>query len=135
MDESGVRSESINDLILDVDDAAAGATVTFRGVVRNHDGGRAVDRIEYVGHPSAEDVVREVVAEARERPGVIAAEAIHRVGLLEIGDVALVAAASSAHRVDSFAACMWIVDEVKKRLPVWKNQQFSDGTTEWTGSP
>lgn len=135
MDESGVRSESINDLILDVDDAAAGATVTFRGVVRNHDGGRAVDRIEYVGHPSAEDVVREVVAEARERPGVIAAAAIHRVGLLEIGDVALVAAASSAHRVDSFAACMWIVDEVKKRLPVWKNQQFSDGTTEWTGSP
>jgi len=135
MEASGVRGESINELTLDVDDAAAGATVTFRGVVRNHDGGRPVDRIEYVGHPSADEVVREVVAEARARAGIIAAAAVHRVGLLEVGDVAIVAAASSAHRADAFTACMWIVDEVKKRLPVWKNQHFSDGSTEWTGSP
>lgn len=135
MQSSGVRETSINDLVLNVDDDAAGATVSFRGVVRNHDRGRAVERIHYEGHPSAGEVIEAVVAEARRRPGVIGAGAVHRVGTLEIGDVALVAAASAAHRADAFSACAWIVDEIKARLPVWKNQHFADGTTEWTGSP
>ncbi|HZK06502.1 MAG TPA: molybdenum cofactor biosynthesis protein MoaE [Actinomycetaceae bacterium] len=132
---SGIRQDSINGVDLDVGHAAAGATVSFRGAVRNHDQGRGVQRIEYVGHPTADGIIREIVEEARTRPGVVSASALHRVGILEVGDVALLAAASAAHRSEAFAACMWIVDEIKRRLPVWKNQHFSDGTTEWTGSP
>jgi molybdenum cofactor synthesis domain-containing protein len=109
----------------------AGAVVTFAGVVRDHDHGRAVLALRYEGHPDAGRVLAEVVAEARTRPGVIAAAARHRVGDLVVGDLAFVAAVSAAHRAEAFAACAWLVDEVKARLPVWKHQRFADGTDEW----
>jgi molybdopterin synthase catalytic subunit len=114
-----------------VADAAAGAVVSFQGVVRDHDHGRAVTRLEYEGHPSAADVLREVAAEIAADPDVVAVAVSHRLGVLEIGDAALVAAVSSAHRAAAFAACARLVDEVKARLPVWKRQFFADGTEEW----
>lgn len=117
-----------------VDDPAGGATVSFSGVVRNHDGGRAVTELEYQVHPTAAAVVAEVAAEIGARPGVIAVAVTHRYGLLGIGDVAVVAAVSAAHRREAFDACSLLIDEVKKRIPIWKRQVFTDGTDEWVGS-
>jgi molybdopterin synthase catalytic subunit len=117
-----------------VDDPAAGAVVTFGGVVRNHDGGRSVTEIEYVGHPTAGQVVAEVAADVAARFPVDAVAVVHRVGTLRVGDVALAAAVSAAHRAEAFEATAELVEEIKRRLPVWKRQVFPDGTHEWTGS-
>lgn len=109
----------------------AGAIVTFEGRVRDHDHERSVIALTYEAHPSAGDVLHDVIDQARARPGVIDATAAHRYGPLEIGDLAFVAAVSAAHRAEAFAGCAWLVDEVKRRLPIWKLQEFSDGTREW----
>jgi molybdopterin synthase catalytic subunit len=113
----------------------AGAVASFLGVVRDHDAGRGVTLLEYEGHPSAADVLREVAEEVAADPEVYAVAVSHRVGRLEIGDVALAAAVSTAHRAAAFAACARLVDEVKARLPIWKRQVFDDGTEEWVNCP
>ncbi|WP_367132892.1 molybdenum cofactor biosynthesis protein MoaE [Saccharothrix sp. HUAS TT1] len=119
-----------------VEHAAAGAVVTFAGVVRDHDHGRSVRELEYVGHPTAAQVVAEVVAEVVGRfDGVRAVAVSHRVGPLAIGDVALACAVSAEHRGEAFAVCSELVDEVKRRLPVWKRQVFTDGADEWVNMP
>ena len=118
-----------------VERAGAGAAVLFAGVVRDHDHGRSVVELEYVGHPSAADVLRACLAEVAEDPLVHAVAVSHRVGVLHIGDAALVAAVSAAHRGEAFAACARLVDLVKERLPVWKRQVFIDGTDEWVNCP
>jgi molybdopterin synthase catalytic subunit len=112
----------------------SGAVVTFAGVVRDHDGGRSVAALDYEAHPSAEGVLAGVAESvASEFPGVrIAIE--HRTGSLTVGDLALACAVSSAHRAEAFAACSRLVDEVKRQVPIWKEQHFTDGTTEWVGS-
>lgn len=118
-----------------VDHSAAGAVVSFAGVVRNHDGGRGVTRLEYSAHPSAADVLAEVAADvAAASEGVRAIAVSHRIGVLNIGDAALVAAVSADHRAAAFRTCALLVDTVKERLPVWKHQFFTDGTDEWVGS-
>ena len=122
---------SVGDVARLVDDRAAGAVVTFSGDVRDHDHGRTVERLEYEGHPTAVSVIAEVAAEVAKRHDVIAIAVVHRVGALGIGDSALVAAVSAAHRQEAFAACADLVDETKHRLPVWKHQVFADGTDEW----
>lgn len=114
---------------------AAGAVVTFAGVVRNHDGGRTVTRLEYSAHPMAGQTLAEVAAEiAADRQGVRAIAVSHRVGALCIGDAALVAAVAADHRAAAFETCARLVDLVKERLPVWKHQFFADGTDEWVNS-
>ncbi|HEX5143081.1 MAG TPA: molybdenum cofactor biosynthesis protein MoaE [Mycobacterium sp.] len=114
---------------------AAGAVVGFAGVVRNHDGGRAVTRLEYSAHPSATETLAEVLAEvAAHADGVRAIAASHRIGDLSIGDAALVAAVAADHRRAAFETCALLVDAVKERLPVWKHQFFADGTDEWVNS-
>ena len=119
-----------------VEDDAAGAVVTFAGVVRDHDGGKGVRDLTYEGHPSAGDVIAEVVAGLSARwTGVRAVAVSHRVGHLAIGDVALACAVAAEHRGQAFSACSDLVDEVKARLPVWKHQHFTDGTDEWVNSP
>jgi molybdopterin synthase catalytic subunit len=118
-----------------VSDKAAGAVVSFGGVVRDHDGGRSVTELEYVGHPTAAEVLAELADEFAARPGIAAVAVSHRVGLLGIGDVALACAVSAAHRGEAFAACAELVDEVKKRLPIWKRQVFTDGEEEWVACP
>lgn len=118
-----------------VDQAAAGAVVTFAGVVRDHDGGRAVRGLEYSAHPTAEKIVAEVAAGVAARAtGVRAIAVSHRIGPLGIGDVALACAVAADHRKEAFAACAELVDEVKRLLPVWKHQLFADGSDEWVGS-
>ncbi|ROP38775.1 molybdopterin synthase subunit MoaE [Saccharothrix texasensis] len=119
-----------------VEHVSAGAVVTFAGVVRDHDDGRSVRELEYVGHPTAGAVVAEVVADVVARfEGVRAVAVSHRVGALAIGDVALACAVSADHRGEAFAVCSELVDEVKRRLPVWKRQVFADGDDEWVNMP
>lgn len=114
---------------------ASGAVVGFAGVVRDHDGGREVVRLEYSAHPHAEQVLFEVLAEvAATAAGVRAIAASHRVGTLGIGEAALVVAVSADHRAAAFQTCARIVEIVKERLPVWKHQFFVDGTDEWVNS-
>ena len=117
-----------------VADDAAGAVVSFAGVIRDHDGGRSVLRLEYSAHPSAQTTLTDVVADvAAGVDGVRAIAASHRIGTLAIGDAALVVAVSADHRAAAFTACARLVDEIKARLPVWKHQHFADGTDEWVG--
>lgn len=118
-----------------VEQAAAGAVVTFAGVVRDHDGGRPVRGLEYSAHPSAAGIVAEVAADVAARSrGVRAVAVSHRVGRLAIGDVALACAVAADHRREAFETCAELVEEIKSRLPVWKRQAFADGTDEWVNS-
>jgi molybdopterin synthase catalytic subunit len=113
----------------------AGATVAFCGIVRDHDHGRHVVSLEYLGHPSASEVLADVVRSFAELPDVLGIAVSHRVGTLEVGDIALVAVISTAHRGEAFTLCSRLVDEVKHRLPIWKRQVFADGTDEWVNCP
>lgn len=114
-----------------VADDRAGAVVSFSGNVRDHDQGRAVSTLTYEGHPSAADVLRQVAESIAGRFDVVALAVAHRVGPIAIGEAALVAAVSTAHRSEAFAACQALVDLTKEQLPVWKHQVFADGTDEW----
>jgi molybdopterin synthase catalytic subunit len=118
-----------------VETSTAGAVVTFSGAVRDHDGGRQVTGIEYVGHPTAQRLLEEVVADVAARSDAEAVAVSHRLGKLAIGDAALVVAVAGAHRAEAFATASRLVDEVKARLPVWKRQVFPDGTDEWVACP
>ena len=122
---------SVQELMATVADRRAGAVVSFSGDVRDHDHGREVARLEYEGHPSAAAVIADVAREVAARHDVVAIAVVHRVGALQVGDSALVAAVSAAHRGEAFAACADLVEETKHRLPVWKHQVFVDGTDEW----
>ncbi|HEY2765070.1 MAG TPA: molybdenum cofactor biosynthesis protein MoaE [Pseudonocardiaceae bacterium] len=115
---------------------AAGAVVSFSGVVRDHDAGRGVRALEYSGHPGAGEVIARVAAQvAAAHPAVQALAVSHRIGSLAIGDSALACAVSAAHRQEAFAACAALVDEVKLQLPIWKRQEFADGSEEWVNCP
>jgi molybdopterin synthase catalytic subunit len=118
-----------------VDHPGAGARVVFCGVVRERDHGRSVVELEYQGHPSAEAVLTEIAQRFAAEPDVLALAVSHRIGRLAIGDIALVAAVSTAHRREAFELCARLVDEVKSTLPIWKRQVFTDGTDEWVNCP
>ncbi|BCW18768.1 molybdenum cofactor biosynthesis protein MoaE [Pseudarthrobacter enclensis] len=136
---------SVDQAIAAVESDTAGAVVSFSGVVRNHDGGKPVDRLSYSAHPTAHQVMADVVArlvaeqnaggadgEAEAKP--VRIWAAHRIGMLQIGDPALVCAVSAAHRGQAFAVCSELVDRIKEQVPIWKEQFFSDGTVEWVGA-
>ncbi len=112
-------------------DPAAGALVTFSGDVRGVDHGRQVHSLAYEGHPSAAEVLREVAEQIAAEFDLIGLAVAHRIGELQVSDVALVAVVSTAHRGPAFAACQALVDLTKAKLPVWKHQVFADGTDEW----
>jgi molybdopterin synthase catalytic subunit len=119
-----------------VESSAAGAVVSFSGVVRDHDGGKGVHALEYSGHPSAGDVITRVAAQiSAAHPDVLGLAVSHRIGSLAIGDSALACAVAAAHRAAAFAACAALVDEVKLQLPIWKRQEFTDGTEQWVNAP
>ncbi|MDY6807749.1 molybdenum cofactor biosynthesis protein MoaE [Gordonia sp. HNM0687] len=123
------------DLVARAAGGRAGAVVGFVGAVRNHDDGREVTRLDYSAHPTAPDVLRQVVeAVVSHAEGVRAVAVSHRVGDLAIGDAAFVVAVAADHRRAAFEICAELVDQVKAQLPVWKHQHFGDGTEEWVGS-
>ena len=137
-----VRLVGVSDVAIDeamheaaVDHPRAGARVVFCGVVREHDHGRGVTELEYQRHPSAEQVLAEIAAEVGAEPEVLALAVSHRVGVLQVGDIALVAAVATAHRRAAFEICGRLVEEVKARLPIWKRQVFTDGSDEWVNFP
>jgi molybdopterin synthase catalytic subunit len=118
-----------------VDDPAAGGVNLFVGAVRNHDGGDAVDHLDYSAHPTALDRMRQVAEEVAAEFDVLAVAAVHRVGALHIGDVAVLVAASAAHRGQAYDASRALIDRLKATTPIWKHQVFADGHDEWVGTP
>ncbi|MDP9820923.1 molybdenum cofactor biosynthesis protein MoaE [Nocardioides massiliensis] len=133
----GISEEplSVADVLASLEDPTAGGLVLFVGRVRDHDGGQGVDALSYSAHPSALDRLRDVCERVATEYDVTGLAAIHRVGDLAIGDLAVVVATTSAHRESSFAASRALIDTLKAEVPIWKHQRFSDGTDEWVGSP
>ncbi|WP_265520813.1 molybdenum cofactor biosynthesis protein MoaE [Oerskovia flava] len=136
-DVSRVTREVLDDTLVRaveaaVDSAECGASVTFRGVVRDVDGGRGVTGLDYEAHPDASEVLRRCCAAVSQETGLRVA-AVHRYGELVVGDVALVASASAGHRREAFEACSLLVERIKAEVPIWKRQHFTDGVSEWVG--
>ena len=121
-------------LAMQVKSDVAGAVVTFSGDVRNHDKGKAVTSLNYEVHPSAQSVIEKITHEVCAKHEVINVAVAHRYGAIPIGESAFVVAVAAAHREAAFAACTDLVERVKAELPIWKLQEFSDGTTEWVNS-
>lgn len=115
-----------------LDHVAAGACVAFEGWVRNHNDGRAVQRLDYQAYvPLAACEGEAILAAAIARFHVREARCVHRIGSLAIGDLAVWTGVSADHRDAAFAACRWIIDEVKRRVPIWKNEHYADGASGW----
>ncbi|MFK0289432.1 molybdenum cofactor biosynthesis protein MoaE [Streptomyces sp. NPDC090442] len=139
--EDPIRLLEIRDAALSVDevfaavgDESAGGTALFVGTVRSHDGGADVDGLGYSAHPSAEAELRRIAEKVVADYPVRALAAVHRVGDLAIGDLAVVVAVACPHRAEAFAACRKLIDDLKHEVPIWKHQTFSNGTEEWVGA-
>ena len=126
---------SVDEVRAAVADPAAGGIALFAGAVRDTDHGRGVTGLAYSAHPSAEAELRRVAGEIADKFGVVAVAAVHRVGDLGLGDLAVVVGVSCPHRAEAFDACRALIDELKASVPIWKHQRFTDGTAEWVGSP
>lgn len=124
---------SVDEVLAAVNDPGSGGTVVFVGTVRDADDGRAVETLRYSAHPTVDVALREVAEHVAATHPVTALAAVHRVGDLVVGDLAVVVAASCPHRSEAFAACRALIDELKATVPIWKNQVFADGSQEWVG--
>ncbi len=116
----------------DLEDPSAGGYASFEGWVRNHNEGLPVTRLEYEAFEAL--AIKEgerIVGHAIEQFGVIAAACVHRVGSLEIGELAVWVGVSSRHRAEAFDACRYIIDEVKHRVPIWKKEHYVNGDSGW----
>jgi molybdopterin synthase catalytic subunit len=119
----------------EVEDPAAGAFASFVGKVRNHADGRRVQSLVYEAYDTlAEKEGERILEEARSSFAILAAACVHRAGHLAIGDVAVWVGVSAAHRADAFAACRYIIDEVKHRVPIWKKEFYAVGDSVWVES-
>lgn len=129
-----ISSEPLDPALVDAAVAGPefGAVVIFTGVVRNHDDGQSVSSLEYQSHPDAEAFLRRCCEDVATETGLPVA-AVHRVGSLAVGDLALVAAVAAPHRAEAFAACAELVERIKHQVPIWKRQHFADGASEWVG--
>ena len=125
---------SVDEVRTAIADPAAGGEVLFVGTVRDNDADRGVTALSYTAHPSAEAELRRVAEDIVAKYDVIAVAAVHRVGDLAVGDLAVVAGVACAHRAEAFHACHALIDELKASVPVWKHQRFTDGSSEWVGS-
>ena len=125
----------VAEVLAAVEDPGAGGVVSFTGLVRDSDGGRDVTELEYVAHPDAEAALRRVAEAVAADLPVRALAAVHRTGLLAVGDIAVVVAASAAHRGQAFEAARRLIDDLKEQAPIWKRQVFREGDQEWVGSP
>ncbi|GGS64728.1 molybdopterin biosynthesis protein MoeE [Planobispora rosea] len=132
----GIRDEtlSVDEVLAAVGDHAAGGTAVFIGTVRDQDHGKPVTRLSYSAHPSAEAELRRVAEKVAGDFPVTALAAVHRVGDLELGDIAVIVAVACPHRGEAFAASRRLIDDLKSEVPIWKNQVFTDGSTEWVGA-
>ncbi len=125
---------SVDECLDAVRRSAAGGVVVFVGMVRDVDHDREVVELEYSAHPGARaelDALAERICV--DHPAVTALAAVHRVGTLRVGDLAVVVAVSAPHRGEAFVACRALIDELKATVPIWKRQVFADGDEEWVG--
>lgn len=123
---------AIDDLRASLLDPSCGGYVQFEGWVRNHNEGQAVLRLEYeVYEPLAVKEGERIIAEATQKFGIDNAAAIHRAGLMELTEAAVVVGVSSPHRDEAFQACRYIIDQAKVRLPIWKKEHYASGKSEW----
>ena len=129
--ESVITAEA---LASQVKNDSAGAVVTFSGDVRNHDKGKGVTSLNYEIHPTAQSVIENITNEVVAKHDVVNVAVAHRYGAIPIGESAFVVAVSAAHRAPAFECCEELVERVKAELPIWKFQEFTDGTTEWVNS-
>lgn len=125
----------VAEVLAAVQDPAAGGVVSFTGLVRDHDGGRGVTELEYEAHPGAQEAMAAVAERIAGELPVHALAAVHRTGLLAVGDVAVIVAASASHRDQAFEAARRLIDDLKATVPIWKRQVFVDGEQEWVGTP
>jgi molybdopterin synthase catalytic subunit len=125
----------VSEVVAALDDDASGGLTLFVGRVRDHDGGRSVDGLDYSAHPSARDRMREVCERIATEYDVHGVAAVHRTGILASGDIAVVVATTAAHRGEAFAASKALIDTLKAEVPIWKHQRFGDGSDEWVGTP
>jgi len=125
---------SVDEVRAAVASPAAGAIALFVGTVRDHDQGRGVAALAYSAHPSGAAELQAVAEKVAARFSVRALAAVHRVGDLDIGDIAVVVAAAADHRDEAFAACRALIEDVKSDVPVWKHQRYADGQSEWVNS-
>jgi molybdopterin synthase catalytic subunit len=125
---------SVDEVLGAVSDPEAGGIALFAGTVRNHDSGRDVVRLEYSAHPSAAAELRRVAEKVAASFGVTAVAAVHRVGDLAVGDLAVIVAVSCPHRGEAFDACRALIDELKRSVPIWKRQRYPGGGGEWVNS-
>ena len=126
---------SVDEVLAAVADRRAGGLTVFIGTVRDIDGGKGVDMLGYSAHPDAEKQMRALCESVAERFPAVALAAVHRVGDLDVGEIAVVVAAACPHRGEAFDAARTLIDELKATIPIWKHQIFSDGTDEWVGVP
>jgi molybdopterin synthase catalytic subunit len=123
-------------LIAAAKDAADGAVVVFDGIVRNNTRGRQTLWLDYEAYETmALRQMREISAEAVERFGVRHVTMVHRLGRLQIGETSVLIVAASAHRAQAFDACRWLIDTLKKQVPIWKRETFADGAVWADGEP
>jgi molybdopterin synthase catalytic subunit len=121
-------------LLAAVQSPERGALASFLGLVRNHQDGRRVVELDYSAYGAmAEAVSQEIALEAESRWEVTVALQ-HRVGRLAVGDTAVAIVAASAHREEAFLACRYVIEEVKRRVPIWKKETYADGSVVWVGS-
>lgn len=139
---TAVREASISTVPLSVDraltlvrDPVVGGVAVFLGVVRNHDHEQDVTSLDYTAHPSAEQVLARCAEQVAERHDVVSVVVSHRSGHLEVGDLAVVVAVGAVHRGSALEACRDLIDTVKAQVPIWKEQAFAGGGTEWVGLP
>jgi len=135
---TAVRLLDIRDAVLSLDevyaavtDPAAGGICFFIGTVRDHDEGSPVKALGYSSHPTALDGLRAVAERIAGESDVVALAAVHRIGDLAVGDIAVIVAASAAHRAQAFEACRRLIDELKTDVAVWKHQTFESGDSAW----
>lgn len=124
---------SVDECIGAVSDPSAGGIALFVGVVRDHDDGHGVLSLEYQAHPLAGSAMVEVAERVATSLPVTGLAVLHRIGQLEVGDLAVVVAASCPHRAEAFEAARMLIDEVKAKVPIWKRQVFTDGSVSWVG--
>lgn len=113
---------------------ADGAALLFLGVVRNHNEGRPVDGLEYHAYSAmAEEVMRQIIAEAAGQWDTGGIGVVHRVGQLDVGEASVAIVVASPHRDAAYGASRYIIEELKKRVPIWKKEGYTDGDQAWLG--
>ena len=125
---------SVDEVLGAVSDPGAGGIALFVGTVRDRDSGRDVARLGYSAHPSAAAELRRVAEKIAASFEVIAVAAVHRIGDLAVGDLAVIVAVSCPHRGEAFDACRALINELKSTVPIWKHQQYAGGDSEWVNS-